>query len=180
MEDRAILLHTIRRGDLFWESDGGRDALFVATTDAAREGTGYGVHGREIPGGKPCHFYVDDRGGGYAPKLYTMPQYTRPDLAAILAGLAAVARDITAEVDAAAKERAATLQTERDEARNSRRQWRKCAERRDLEIDRLRDILATVGDIARQHMNGITMGKQIEQALLAIHPPTAQKDEVRR
>lgn len=162
MEDRAIAIHTIRRGDVFWECEGGRDALFIATTDATREGNGIGLFGREIPGGEVQHFFEHDRGRGYGPRLYTMPQYTsRPTWAALLPALAAIMRDEQQRAAAIVKARENALSAEILDYRTERNSLQADVDGLRKEIARLRSLIQNVAATAARPANGIEMGNRI-------------------
>lgn len=165
MNDISISLHKIQCGDLFWESEQGQDALFIATTNARREGQGIVVMGREIPTGTPCRFFEHDRGAAYGPRIYTMPQYTRPDWSALLAGLAQVLREGAAEESAQAKVREDGLSLAATQYSESRDHWQQEARKAQRECERLRSLLAAVRDLTEQNLNGVTMGKRIQAIL---------------
>lgn len=85
--NKYVSLRDVKRGDIYFESQGGQDAAFVALTDARRvqndHENGYEVESREIPSGRPQRHYEHVRPGAYGLRLYSTPQYTRPDLGAI-------------------------------------------------------------------------------------------------
>jgi hypothetical protein len=90
-------IRDIKAGDIYWESDDHQDACFIALTDAHHEGQGTAVNAVDILTGKPCHHYEHERAGGYGVRLYTAPQYTRPDWARLLACLSALLREWASE-----------------------------------------------------------------------------------
>lgn len=166
-EYRSINIRDIKTGDLFWECEQGQDALFIATSDAKREMNGVGVTGREIPGGKSQHFFEGDRAGAYGPRLYAAPQYTRPDYGALLVGLVAVMREEIGETEKQSNAREEGLKLAATQYSESRDHWQAEARRAEQELSRLRRILETVGDIAEQKQNGITLSNRIRAALEA-------------
>lgn len=167
----SISIHTIRRGDLFWECEGGQDALFIATSNARRDRGGIAVEAREIPGGKPQHFFESDRGAAYGPRLYRHPEYTRPDWPALLNGLAAVMQEEAAETAAQVKAREEGLSLAATQYSESRDHWQSEARKAQAEVDRLNRLIEDMRDIARQNLNGVTMG----QRLLALRPATREE-----
>jgi hypothetical protein len=162
MDYVSLDIASIRRGDLFWECEGGQDALFIATSDARRDRNGIVVEGRGIPDGKPCRFFEADRGGAYGPRLYRQPEYTRPDWPALLTGLAAIMREELAECAAQANAREAGLQTAATEYSKSRDRWMTEARAAQEEIKRLRSLVDDMLNVTRQNLNGITMGRRIQ------------------
>lgn len=167
MEYLSISIHKIKRGDLFWESEGGQDAAFVAITDAKRERNGYAVEGIDILTGKPQRFYEADRGGAYGPRLYNQPQYTRPDYPALMSAMAVRMRERLDEGEAQAKARESGLQLAATQYSKSRDEWMTKAKATDQEIARLHFIIDSIGDIATQHLNGITMSQRIQERIKA-------------
>ena len=176
MEYLSINIAKIRRGDLFWESDGGQDALFIATSDAHRDEKhrGVAIEGREIPSGKAQRFFENDRAGGYGPRLYNQPQYTRPDWAALLVGLAAIMREELTEHDGQAAAREAGLKVAGLQCIEDRDQWMIRARGMEQEIALLRSLLDDIDDLASQNLNGITMGKRIKHQIASALTPAAR------
>lgn len=167
MDDISINIRDIKCGDLFWECEQGQDALFVATDNAHREPHGWGVNGCEIPGGKPQHFFVNDRAGGYGPRLYTMPQYTRPDWPALLAGLAKISHEEAREAEKRAEAREDGLKLAATQYSESRDTWQREAKAAQAEIARLRGIIERIDDAAEQKANGITLSNRIRHIIHA-------------
>jgi hypothetical protein len=166
MEDISRNIRNIKAGDLFWESESGRDALFIALDNAKREQHGVGVHAREIPSGKAQHFFEGDCAGGYGPRLYTMPQYTRPDWATLLVGLADVMRQEAQEAAQQSTAREAGLKLAATQYSESRDQWQGLARAAEREVARLRGIIDQIDTVAAQKANGITLSRRI-QSLIA-------------
>jgi hypothetical protein len=167
----SMNIRTIKSGDLFWESEQGQDALFIAIDDAKREKGGVGVNAREIPSGKAQHFFEGNNSGAYGPRLYNMPQYTRPDWAALLIGLAHVMRDEAHEAAQQGEAREAELKLAATQYSESRDKW--CIEARAAqnEIARLRAIIDQIDTIAAQKANGITLSHRIQAAILESMKP---------
>jgi hypothetical protein len=156
-----INIRDIKNGDLFWECEQGQDALFVATDDAHKEPHGIGVNGREIPCGRPQHFFENDRASGYGPRLYSQPQYTRPDWPALLAGLAKIAQQEAQESTRQADARESGLKLAATQYSESRDHWRVEATSAQAEITRLHAVIGRIDDIAAQKANGITLSNRI-------------------
>lgn len=165
MEYPSISIHKIKRGDLFWESEGGRDALFIAVSDARYEHNGVGVEAREIPTGKPQHFFEGERGGAYGPRLYNQPQYTRPDWPALLIGLATVLHNAQTEAEKQAAAREEGLKLAATQYSESRDAWQTKAKAAEMEIARLNSILDKIEDVASQKVNGVTMAGRLTHVL---------------
>lgn len=85
-----ISIEKIKRGDVYWESEGGQDAAFIALANARRAEGGIEVPCVEIATGKLTRHWEADRCGPYGVRLYRGPQYTRPDWAALLSAAARV------------------------------------------------------------------------------------------
>lgn len=161
MMEHWINIRDIRRGQVFWESGDGQDALFVASSDAKRVDQGVEVQAREIPTGKPQRFFEHDRGAAYGPRLYHLPQYTRPDWPALLVGLAALAHAdaLEAVLERGKQEcEAGARLVEQINARSAveKQNWQLTKERDALQIK-----LDQVACICGENLNGITMGRRI-------------------
>ena len=163
--DGSINIRDIKTGDLFWECEQGQDALFVATDNAHREKSGIGLNGREIPGGKPQHFFENDCAGGYGPRLYTMPQYTRPDYPTLLIGIAAVAQEEIRETERRAAAREAGLKLAATQYSESRDAWQVEAKTAEQEIARLHTVIDRIDDIVAQKANGITLSNRVRSLI---------------
>ena len=165
MKYLSISLHTIKRGQIFWECDGGRDACFIAIADAKREGHGYGLNAIDILTGKPQHFYEAERGGAYGPRLYDHPEYTRPDYAALLTGLARVALALADEAEKQATARESGLKLVATQCSESCDEWQSKSKAAEREIARLRRIIDEADAAAREPGNGITVSRRVLTAL---------------
>jgi hypothetical protein len=168
LEYLSLNIADIKRGDLFWECEGGRDALFIATSDARREKNGIGVNGREIPDGNPQHFFEHDRGGAYGPRLYNLPQYTRPDWSALLTALAKCMHEELLEADRQGAARETTLQLAATQYSESRDHWQQEARRAQTEIARLRGLVSDIQGIIGHKHNGITMAGIIQARIATV------------
>lgn len=84
----SISIKNVKRGDIYWESEQGQDAVFLAISDARRADGGTEVLSLDILTGKPQRHWQHDRAGGYGLRLYTEPQCTHPNWPALLAALA--------------------------------------------------------------------------------------------
>lgn len=82
-----IALPSITEGDLVWECQSGMDVLLLAVSDAQQDAQGWRVQTICVQDGQPCELFAAHN-SGYRPKLYTAPQYTRPDYASLMAKLA--------------------------------------------------------------------------------------------
>lgn len=92
--DIYVTLATITRGDLVWESEAGQDALLLALGDAQSDTQGCSVNVVCVQDGKHHQLFAAHGRNGYGPKLYTEPQYTRPDYRALLTKLAQLMKEL--------------------------------------------------------------------------------------
>lgn len=156
-----INIRDIKKGDLFWECEDGQDAFFIATDNAHKEPHGIGVNGREIPNGAPCHFFENDRASGYGPRLYSAPQYTRPNYPILLSALANIMQAIAAEDAQQAAARESGLKLAATQYSESRDKWQADAKTAQAEIARLRGIIDEIDAIAMRPANGIDLSNRI-------------------
>lgn len=90
----SVTLANVKRGDLVWESEAGQDALLLALGDAQSNDQGCSVNVICVQDGTHHQLFTAHGRNGYGPKLYTEPQYTRPNYPALLTKLAQVMKDL--------------------------------------------------------------------------------------
>lgn len=89
-----VTLANVKRGDLVWESEAGQDALLLALGDAQSNDQGCSVNVICVQDGKHHQLFAAHGRNGYGPKLYTEPQYTRPNYQVLLAKLAKLIQEV--------------------------------------------------------------------------------------
>ena len=158
-------------GDLFWECEAGQDGLFLALTNAHRcyhpqdrsmlRPHGIEVLAYDLQDRKVQRFYEATQSGGYGPRLYTAPQYTRPDYAPLMA---AIVEMYQAQQDAAKQEADATIGL----ARGERDEYRARYEAADRELQAaktkiacLRTMIDDVRNMAARPQTGIELSERI-------------------
>lgn len=156
-----ISLKAVKRGMIYWESEGGQDAAFIAVADARKVKGGLEVEGRELATGKTQRHFEGDGAGGYGPRLYTLPQYSRPDWPALLSGLAAVALVWVDEIARVTANHTAIAEAKARQATDALNAEAAKASRLVNEVAALREKLVRIEAICARPANGIELSNRI-------------------
>jgi hypothetical protein len=159
-----INIAAIRAGDLVWECGDGQDALLLALTDAKREQGGVSVQTIDVQDGERVRLFEGHP--AYGPRLYSAPQYTRPDWPALLGKIAACVRDLRAEDQRQASAREAGLQLAATQYSESRDRWQTAKRRAQAEIAELRTAISeALCVVERGGQNGIEVSERVKSCL---------------
>lgn len=175
-----IDIRAVKVGDLFWECEAGQDGLFLALTNAHRcyhpqdrsmlRPHGIEVLAYDLQERKTQRFYEATQSGGYGPRLYTTPQYTRPNYAPLMA---AIVEMYHAQQDAAKQEADTALgraRAERDEYLATATALARNLQAAEAEIARLRATIDDVCNIAARPQTGIELSERIRARIDADKP----------
>ena len=169
----SIQIKDIKRGDIYWECEGGQDAAFLALYDARKVSRnpdrhwtqGYEVESLDLATGKPQRHYEALECAGYGIHLYRGPQYTRPDWSVLLRSLAGIAITLVDGSRVEAADRAARATQAAAEATQAQIAAEEAQALLGQEVAQLRARLSRVEAAVARPGTGIEVQRRVEAAL---------------